>query len=254
MVAFVREWGGGLADSAADPQPIPIPATIEAGHTLVLSLAVVQATAGAPTISDTAGNTWVLDEYVASGASTTRHVVAHAKLTSELTNSDEIIVDIASATTRLAWCLTDWDSLLNVAAIGFDDPPNGTSVASSPVSCPDDSLLLSCGVLRNPGRTVTAVAPTQITTKYLSLVESGDRATWQQYRTVTTAATVSTESTLNSSGGFSLVNLTLVPAGLLPGGWTEASLAEWDGNSWEPVTVTEWDGNSWVPVQVIEAT
>src|SRR5690606_4967098 len=140
MVAFVREWGGGLADSAADPQPIPIPATIPAGHTLVLSLAVVQATAGAPTISDTAGNTWVLDEYVPSGASTTRHVVAHAKITNELTSSDEIIVDITSTTTRFAWCVTEWDGPLDVAAIGFDDPPNGTSVSSSAVSCPDDSL------------------------------------------------------------------------------------------------------------------
>src|SRR5690606_12734561 len=120
MVSLVREWGGGLPGSAADPQPIPIPATVEAGHTLVLSLAVVQATSGAPTISDTAGNTWVLDEYVASGASTTRHVVAHAKITCELTNSDEIIVDIASATTRLALGLTALDSLLHVAALGVD--------------------------------------------------------------------------------------------------------------------------------------
>lgn len=253
MVAFVREWGDGLPDSAADPQPIPIPATIEAGHTLVLALAVVQGTAGAPTISDTAGNTWVLDEYVPSGASTTRHVVAHAKITNPLTSSDEIIVDIASSTFRFAWCVTEWDRLLDVASIGFDDPPTGTSVFSSEVSCPDDSLLLSCVVLRNPARIPTAVAPTQITTKYLSLAESTNRATWQQYRTVTTAATVSTESTLDVGGGFSLVNLTLVPAGLLPDGWVEASLVEWDGTAWEPVTVTEWDGTAWVPIQVLEA-
>lgn len=256
MAGFVREWGGGLPDSAADPQPIPIPATIEAGHTLVLSLAIVQATEGAPTISDTAGNTWVLDEYVPSGATTTRHVVAHAKIANPLTSSDEIIVDIASTTTRFAWCVTEWDGLLNVAAIGFDDPPNSTNVTSSAVSCPDDSLLLSCVVLRNPGRTATAVAPTQITTKYLSLVESGDRATWQQYRTVTTAATVSTESTLNSSGGFSLVNLTLTPADSGPPdppGWTAATVTEWNGTAWVPATVTEWNGTAWVPVTVMQA-
>src|SRR5690606_5674070 len=137
-----------------------------------------------PTISDTAGNTWVWD-YSSSGGSTTRYVVAFAKITNPLTSSDEIIVDIASTTTRFAWCVTEWDRLLDVAAIGFDDPENSTNVTSSAVSCPDDSLLLSCVVLRNPGRTVTAVAPTQITTKYLSLAESGNRATWQQYRTVT---------------------------------------------------------------------
>src|SRR5690606_350557 len=125
--------------------------------------------------------------------------------------------------------------------IGFDDPENSTNVTSSAVSCPDDSLLLSCVVLRNPGRTVTAVAPTQITTKYLSLAESGNRATWQQYRTVTTAATVSTESTLDSSGGFTLITLAFVPAGPPPGDWAEASLTEWDGDTWEPITVTEWD-------------
>ena len=212
MASLVREWGGGLVGSAADPQPISIPATIPAGHTLVLSLAVIQATEAASTVSDTAGNTWQVVAYESSGASTTRHIVAAAKITSELTSSDTISVDLGSAMTRFAWCVTEWDALLGVADSHFDDPANSGNVNSTAISCPDDSLLLSCVVLRNPGRTVTAVAPTQITTKYMSLAESGDRATWQQYRTVTTAATVSTESTLNSSGGFSLYSLVLVPA------------------------------------------
>ena len=215
-MALVREWGDGLEGSASDPQTITIPATIPAGHTLIAVIVAVQYSEGAPTITDSKGNVWTVDRYEASGGSTTRHIVAHAKITNELTDSDTIIVDIASSTTRFAWCVTEWDSLLNVDSITFDDPGTTASVQTTDIACPDNSMLVTGVLLRNPGRVPTVVPPTQMTATYASLASSGNRVVWQQYREVPTASTVTTASTLDVGGGVSLVSLVLVEDSVEP--------------------------------------
>lgn len=213
MVQLVREWGDGYAgDDAVGPQALPIPADIPAGHTLVIAFANIQGTESAPVVSDSAGNDWVLDLYSPSGASTTRHITAHAQITKPLTTADTINVDLTSTNFRVSWSVTEWDALLTVADSHFDDPANSTSVQSSELACPSGSVLVSTVCLRNPGRTPTAVAPTEITTRYASLAGSSNRAVWQQYRVVDTAGPARTESTLDSGGGFSIYSLALAPA------------------------------------------
>lgn len=259
MVAFVREWGGGLGGSAADPQPIPVPAAIDAGHTLVLALVVQQVTEAAPTVTDTQGNTWTVDTYVPSAASTTRHVMAHAKITTPLTGADTISVDIASSTTRFAWSVTEWDEPLDVTGSDFQDPANGTVVQSGPVACPADSVLVTGVVLRNVGRNPTPDAGTVLTAKHQSTVGTGDRAIWQQYKIVSAATTTNTGSTLDSSGGYSLTSLALAPAGTepedpeTPPGWTAATLQQRTSAGWGPLVINEWDGTAWVPAQILQA-
>lgn len=231
-VSFVREWGAGIATGPySTPDTFTIPAAIPIGHTLVLAGSISSSAVVEPSVTDSKGNVWTVHMYGIAASNLTRGVLATCQVTTALTTSDTITFHRNASIDRLAWLVVEYDAVLEPGLTDWTTHVTSSRfVTSAAMNVPAQGLLVSGVFLENQGRVPTADAGTTITTKYASTVGSGDRAVYGQFRSSASASSLSTSSTLNTSGMWAIGSIVLTPVSTGGGGGTGSATVIVGGN------------------------
>lgn len=172
---------------------------INIGDTLCLGAAVISSGSDF-TITDDAGNTWILSSGTVS-ATTTHGILAYCAV--ESVPTEITVTDNSGTATRWAVAVEQFnDEYTSVAGSdSFDNGGNSTAVLSAGTVTTDDSnsLVFVAYCLVNSGRVFTQGAGFSVGSKVISTGGSGERAIVCQWR-YASAGSHTTEASLNSGG------------------------------------------------------
>lgn len=263
MSGFVAEFGAvsGAGGNVSEVQ-IPVPGTIPAGDSLVVS--VVTLSTGGPNMSisasDSKSNVWTHLATEVVGATFTSAHLAYCRVTTELTSSDTITITYPlSTTSRSAISVAQFnDVLTHDVGEGGNSDTSTTVLVTDPTAVTAEASELVFGAfgLVNAGRVFTATNGFTGLTKLVSDGGSGNRAIVPEYKYVGTTGAQTANGTLDVGGTWAglVQTFTLAAAPSRSGmpkvwngnAWVQQSAKVWNGSSWVEHRMKSWDGSSWI--------
>lgn len=122
---FVKNIGSNSTKTAGTTLQIPVTTTVAAGNTLIVRV-VTDYTAGAPTVTDSKGNSYNTDRTGRDSSNTIRLSVFSTPVTSSLQSGDTITITTASVSARTA-VADEFSGLLTASYLDQNNGASGTN-------------------------------------------------------------------------------------------------------------------------------
>jgi len=216
---------GALATSSASSHAFSVSQAVVAGHYLVGGIATDYNTGTAQpilSVSDSKGNTYTVDTYVAA-SSTVFVAVFSGRLTTALTTSDTLTVTDSSANTRTRWVASveEYDNLIYPAAPLDQIVSNTarttsmTTTASATTTAANELVFATFGYAVPSTQTFTVGSGYTASSQQATANGTNDRALANEWRTVnatgaqTATATISVLATYGAAlATYKCINIT----------------------------------------------
>jgi hypothetical protein len=287
-VTWVKDFGVENGAATLATQTVTVPAGgVAAGNSLLISAVANNSTTGQDlsSITDSKGNTYVVDVTPSSGITTTVGI-AHASITTALVSGDTLTFTWPTGNLRYAISVSEFtDSITSVNSTQPGTTYTGTSPSIASFSTGVANTLVFGGWgLVNSGRVLTAGSGYTLGTKYVNTA-GGNRAVQSMWKYAPSTTSTAFNATADLSGQFTMGAAVYVLSSGSNAGTLSASipkltgnvgdqttnpatlaksiplltsnikgspdwhqLKEWDGTAWR--VVKAWDGTSWRRVKV----